>query len=45
MRTFEIDLNIAKESDLYNPLDPTGRTISSDIMGYIDEQLEDRELG
>lgn len=45
MRTFEISLNIERESDLYNPLDPMGQTLSSDITDYINEQLEGRELG
>ena len=45
MSIFEIDLNIERESDLYNPLDPTGMTISSDIAQYIEDQLDDREVG
>lgn len=42
---FTIPISAASESDLYEPFDPSGRTLSSGLQAYLASFVEDREVG
>ena len=41
---YEINLRIKDESELYNPLDESCRTLSGDVSDYLSEQYGKKEL-
>ena len=45
MNPCEIRLRIREESDLYNPFDESGETLSGDVTDYIVEQLSEIDIG
>ena len=42
---FEIEINVAQESDLYNPYDSRMLMPSDDLIGYVTKRLEERPFG
>ena len=40
-----ISINVTSETNLYEPFDPTGGTLSAGLRDYIGSFVEDRELG
>lgn len=45
MKEHRIDLKIREESELYNPLDPSGFTLSDEVVSYILDKFQDRTIG
>lgn len=43
--TFEIKLTIQTEEELYNSFDEERRTLSADVIDYLDQKYQEKELG
>ena len=45
MQTFEIKIIVNDESELYSPFDPDKRILSDDLIAYLSDRYQEKEIG